>query len=50
MTVRREPVRLELRDDFAGRIRLIREAARTWGNDLALQQATWEPHDWTEWP
>lgn len=50
MTIRREPVRLELADNFSAPLRRIAEAARTWSNDLARDQATWEPHDWTEWP
>lgn len=51
MSIQPEKVRLELTCMFPpDHMARIKEAARRMGNDLARDQATWEPHDWTEWP
>ena len=47
MAERRLPVRIEVSDDFTGRMALAAEAARRTHADWALSEATWEPHDWS---
>lgn len=48
MSERREPVRLAFEDNFAEGMRYAAEAAGALGRRLALDAATWEPHDWSD--
>lgn len=50
MADRRIHVRLDLRDNFTGRLAEMANAAQTMHVELALAQATWEPHDWDSFP
>lgn len=45
---RREPVRLVLTDDFTGRIQAAAAAVTDLHRRLARLDATWEPHDWSD--
>lgn len=49
MTAKHEPVRLVLDDNFTDGMQRAREAALSMHAEHVLRQATWEPHDWTEW-
>jgi hypothetical protein len=35
-------------ESFTGRLRLMVDAAKVLGAELAKAEATWEPHDWSE--
>lgn len=47
---RPEKVTLEFNgDSFTGRIQRAAAAASSLNRELALRDATWEPHDWSDW-
>lgn len=48
MAERRENVRLVLNDSFTGRLAAAAAAAERAFDDITLAQATWEPHDWSD--
>lgn len=49
MAVRREAVSLHFdADSFTGRWPLLAAAAKKMSDEMAAQQATWEPHDWSD--
>lgn len=46
---KRVPVHLRFDvDAFTARMHRLREAAAKLGQQMTLQQATWEPHDWSD--
>ncbi len=49
MATHRERVVLSLSDKFGTDMAAIRVAARALGHNLTLREATWEPHDWSDW-
>lgn len=48
MVERREPVLLMGSDHFTGRLQMAASAATDLSRRLARLDATWEPHDWSE--
>lgn len=49
MAMRREPVTLDFSGyNFAAEMRRAEAAVGSLGAQLARAEATWEPHDWTE--
>jgi hypothetical protein len=49
MSIRREPVTLALSGDFVGGMAAAAKTAKELSRRWALDDATWEPHDWDEW-
>lgn len=43
------PVRLVLNDNFTANLTRAAEVVRQMTHEWALRDATWEPHNWSDW-
>lgn len=51
MSDRRIDVRLAFDDSrYSGRLAALVDVAKRLNDEMALREATWEPHDWSAFP